>query len=388
MHASTIRAGVFGLRRGLNLALNAQAAGFDVVAVCDQDEERLDEAKSRLQARTFSDFETFVEQDLDAVMLANYFDEHAPFAIAALGSGKHVLSETAACRNIAEAVLLIDAVERSGRVYMFGETFPFLTHAREMERLYRAGELGSFVYAESEYVHPMDLSFASSHVYAPGARHWRRRITWPAYSTHSIAPVMRITDTLPVRVSAAIIPADSSEKSLAAARRGAGVGAALLVHMSNGGVMRSLQGVFPGGEFSWIRIHGTGGLVENLRHGDKRRVRFRKEAWLARSGVTQEHVYLPDATPQLTDSLLDYGVADFPDYPSTDSLLCREFADAIRTGELPYFDVYRGVAATLAGLCAHRSALDGWTPVEVPDLRSPMERERCKSDDWSWYIAE
>jgi hypothetical protein len=153
-------------------------------------------------------------------------------------------------------------------------------------------------------------------------------------------------------------------------------------------VMRALQGLFPGGEFSWIRIHGTGGLVENLRHGDKRRVRFRKEAWLAQSGTTEDHVYLPDGTLQGANSLADYGVPDFPDYSSTDLLLCNEFAHAIRTRERPYFDVLRGVTASLAGLCAHRSVLTGSGPVDVPDLRSPTERERYRSDNWSWYIAD
>jgi predicted dehydrogenase len=348
----------------------------------------LKEAAGRLRARTFSDFKTFLEQDLDAVMLANYFDEHARFAIAALDSGRHVLSETAACRSLAEAGQLIEAVERSGLVYMFGETFPFMAHAREMERLYRAGELGSFVYAESEYVHPMDPRVATSDEYAPGGGHWRRRITWPAYSTHSITPVMRITDTVPVRVSAAIIPADPSEESLAAARRGAGLGEVLLIHMSNGGVMRSLQGIFSGGGFSWIRIHGTGGLVENLRHGDRRRVRLRKESWLSQSGVNEEHIYLPEGQSRGAAALADYGVPDFPDYASTDLLLCREVGDAIRTGVLPYFDVYRGVSATLAGLCAHRSALHDSALVDVPDLRNPTERERHRSEDWSWYIAD
>jgi predicted dehydrogenase len=91
MQASTIRAVILGLRRGLNLALQAQAAGFEVVAVCDQDKTLLDKASSRLQAGTFEDFEAFVEQDLDAVMLANHFDEHAPFATevtASAGTGK------------------------------------------------------------------------------------------------------------------------------------------------------------------------------------------------------------------------------------------------------------------------------------------------------------
>ena len=43
---------------------------------------------------------------MDAVVLANYFHEHAPFAVQALKADKHVMSETAACHTLAEGVAL------------------------------------------------------------------------------------------------------------------------------------------------------------------------------------------------------------------------------------------------------------------------------------------
>jgi hypothetical protein len=42
---------------------------------------------------------------------------------------------------------------------------------------------------------------------------------------------------------------------------------------------------------------------------------------------------------------------------SDDTLVCESFAHAMQTGEPPYFDVYRGVIASLVGICGLRSLL-------------------------------
>src|SRR2546426_6624251 len=97
-----LQVGVIGLGRGLTLARAAQAVGMDIVAICDLDHHRLGQALETLSAVAYQDYDAFLAHDLDGVMLANDFDEHAPLAIKALQAGKHVLSETAACKSIAE----------------------------------------------------------------------------------------------------------------------------------------------------------------------------------------------------------------------------------------------------------------------------------------------
>ena len=59
------------------------------------------------------------------------------------------------------------------------------------------------------------------------------------------------------------------------------------------------------------------------------------------------------------------------------------FADAIRTGEQPYLDVYRGIDMSLVGILAWRSALNDAAPVEVPDFRVESARQQYENDDWS-----
>jgi predicted dehydrogenase len=344
--------------------------GMEVVAICELDRARLSSASAALGAVPYQDYDAFLAHDMDGVILANFFDAHAPLAIKALKAGKHVMSETAACKTLAEGVHLLRTVEQTGLVYLFAANYPFKPHVRELRRLYQAGEVGTFQYGECEYLHGFSPDYLTQFGEEPG--HWRSRVSSLAYCTHSITPVMYVTDTLPTEVSAFVIPSDSSTESLDAARRGRGIAAVMLIRMDTGAYLKSLHGFLQGEqepETSWIRIHGSRGLLENLRHGDSRRVRVRKEEWTTPSGQVEDTVHDP--------------VGDRGD----DALVCESFARAMQTGEPPYFDVYRGVIASLVGICGLRSLLRGSVPVAIPDLRQEDVRHEYESDDWNGLEA-
>jgi predicted dehydrogenase len=365
-----LRVGVVGARRGLTLARACQMVGMEVVAICDLERARVSSASAALGAVPYQDYDAFLAHDMEGVILANFFDAHAPLAIAALRAGKHVMSETAACKTLAEAVQLLRTVEQTGGVYLFAASYPFKPQVRELRRLYQAGEVGTFQYGECEYLHGFSPDYLTYFGEEPG--HWRRRVSSLAYCTHSITPVMYVTDTLPTEVSAFVIPPDSSPESVDSARRGRGIAAVMLVRMDTGAYLKSLHGFLQGEqapETSWLRIHGSHGLLENLRHGDSRRVRVRKEAWTTPSGQVEDTVH---------DPVWERG---------DDALLCETFARAIHTGEPPYFDVYRGVIASLVGICGLRSLLRGSVPVAIPDLRREDVRLEYESDDWNGLEA-
>src|SRR4030042_1840261 len=101
-----IRIGVVGIGRGLSFANGAKYVGMELVALCDVREGKLQEIGKQYNVATYTDYDKFLEHDMDAVILANYFHEHAPFAIKALEAGKHVMSETTACHTLDEGVAL------------------------------------------------------------------------------------------------------------------------------------------------------------------------------------------------------------------------------------------------------------------------------------------
>ena len=82
-----IRVGVVGVGRGRSFTRAAGATGMELVAICDTWEERLIAEGKTLNVRTHVDYDEFLDCDMDAVVLANYFHQHAPFAIKALDAG-------------------------------------------------------------------------------------------------------------------------------------------------------------------------------------------------------------------------------------------------------------------------------------------------------------
>jgi hypothetical protein len=60
-----------------------------------------------------------------------------------------------------------------------------------------------------------------------------------------------------------------------------------------------------------------------------------------------------------------------------------EFANAIRSGNQPYLNVYRGVAMSSVGILAWKSALQEGSPFDVPDFSSEASRSQYENDHWS-----
>ena len=122
-----LKIGVFGGGRGItmvNMLLQNEKDRAELVAVCDQLDymlERVQKAADEVGVKLtcYQDFDEFLKHDMDAVVLANYAHEHAPYAIRCMKAGKHVMSEVMPCETLAQAVELIEAVEETGMVYTY-----------------------------------------------------------------------------------------------------------------------------------------------------------------------------------------------------------------------------------------------------------------------------
>jgi len=374
-----IRVGVIGVGRGKTF-MNAATdlTGLELVAICDTWEERLvktqkEYADKDQKIEVYTDYDRFLEHDMDAVVLANYFHEHAPFAIKALKAGKHVMSECSACFTMAEGVELIEAVEKSGKIYMFAENYPFSAYNQEMRRIYRSGQVGSFMYGEGEYVHPDPADLNNRR--ACGMNHWRNWIPATYYCTHALAPLMYITDTWPTSVNGFVIPyADDDPVQPRTVRRG-DAASMIALEMDNGAIVKLLQ-VLLRGHGSWVRVHGSKGQMENLREGNRDMLRVIREQYHQKRTTPETQIYLPDFPEHHAEATKSgHGGGDF--------FMNYHFAEAIRTGKQPFLDVYRGVAMSIVGILAYRSALDNSNTIEIPDFRKKSERKKYKNDHWN-----
>jgi len=369
---SNIRVGVVGIGRGLSFANGAKYVGMELVALCDVREGKLQEIGKQYNVATYTDYDKFLEHDMDAVILANYFHEHAPFAIKALEAGKHVMTETMACKTLEEGVALVRAVEKCGKIYVFAENYPYFAYNQEMRKLYQAGEIGEMQYGEGEYNHPMDSRTANA--LSPGLNHWRNRIPSTYYCSHALAPVMYVTDTHPVSVNSLSIPFFDSDKENLHVKMG-DIGSVILCKMNNESVVR-IMGLTMRGHGVWYRIHGTRGLMENLRTGNHGALRIVHESWDMKEGDEPEKIYSPDFPYHAEEARkAGHGGGDF--------FTTYHFAEAIRKDEYPYFDVYRGVEMAMVGIQAWRSCLNNGAPFEIPDFHKESLRTKYQDDNWS-----
>ena len=80
--------GVIGVGRGKSMMNYCKIAEHaELVAICDKWEEGLQRCKAQnedLDITYYTDYDEFLKHDMDAVVLANYANEHAPFAIKAM----------------------------------------------------------------------------------------------------------------------------------------------------------------------------------------------------------------------------------------------------------------------------------------------------------------
>ncbi|MBR4072327.1 MAG: Gfo/Idh/MocA family oxidoreductase, partial [Clostridia bacterium] len=205
-----IRIGIFGYCRGAYYVDNILANNGEIVAVCDKREDRIELAKKKLgdTASYYYDFDSFIEHDMDAVLLTNYFHEHTPFAIRCLEKDIHVLCECISNSTMAEGVQLVEAAEKSNAFFMLAENYPYMIFNQEIKKVYDGGTLGKCVYAEGEYNHAGDVYGSTNDAWNnirqlfDGVKHWRNFLPRTYYVTHSLAPIMYATRANPVRVTA------------------------------------------------------------------------------------------------------------------------------------------------------------------------------------------
>ncbi|MBE6631299.1 MAG: Gfo/Idh/MocA family oxidoreductase [Ruminococcaceae bacterium] len=385
MDKRIIKIGIFGVFRGAAFYNSFLANNAEIIAVCDMNKKRTDAARSVLGEglAVYDDFDRFIEHEgLEAIMLCNYFYEHAEYAIKALEKGISVLSECTSNATMADGVALVRAAEKSKGVYMLSENYPFIASNREMRNVYRGGSLGKIIFGEGEYNHPIDPADLYVHKdLIPSSKHWRYDTPRTYYITHSLAPLMYITGVHPVRVIA--VPAFGADRGVSCGKDAEGKikvyygpseKAAIITCINNDGSVYRVTGCSTfGADESTYRICCDNGQMESLRDGSGR-VCLAYNHWQIPKGKNQIQCYFPD-TLDKDDKLAEqfgHGGGDF--------FVVREFLDCIREGRQPEFDVYFATTMASVAILGHRSLLEGGVPYDLPDFRKEEERLKYEND--------
>lgn len=237
--------------------------------------------------------------------------------------------------------------------------------------------MGDIVYAEGEYVHP--LSRREANRLSPGRNHRRNWAPRTYYLTHSLAPLMQMTDAMPTRVTA--MASFKPETVRGTSRQVADMVSVLLLQTDKNAVFRvtGCAGFAHHGQY--YRLCCTDGSVECSR--DNERVKVSYNHWSIPEGAEA----YSDYAAECTDSALA-ALAEGAGHGGGDFFAIYHFIKALENGTEPYWNVYRATAIASCAILAHRSILNGNIGYDIPDFRREEDRLKYENDRTSPFPDE
>lgn len=372
-----IKVGILGATRGMQMLAQGLRGSdkAEVAAICENYPPALENARARAQEmgvslRTYTEFDDMLASDIDAVVLANFANKHAPFAIRALRAGKHVLSEVLPTQTLAEAVALCEAVEESGKVYAYGENYCYMDTVLEIRRLLESGELGNVTAMEGTFIN--DCSRQWPRITRGDRSHWRNYVPSTFYCTHSIGPMLFVSGLRPVRVSALETPCLDYMN-----RMGARTGSAAmqLLELNNSAMAHSVQGNLKRGFTTAFNVYTDRGSAETDRYDLQLLHVLLDPRQECRLDCRNYHpaTLLPEGA-----ELRERSLGGCSDWYVQEAFFSKILGESF--GEKYAIDVYSALDMSLPGLMAYRSILDGGRAYDIPDMRDRAARERYRHD--------
>lgn len=153
-------------------------------AICQRNRERLDRVGDSfgVEAR-YDDYDRMLDDPaIDVVHVNTPLQDHADHVVAALEAGKHVGCTIPMATSVADCRRIVEAQERSGRVYMMMETVVYSREFLFVRDMFLRGELGKIQFLRAS--HHQDMT------------------GWPSYwdgmppmhnATHAISPVLALS---------------------------------------------------------------------------------------------------------------------------------------------------------------------------------------------------
>ena len=347
------------------------------VTICDPDATILKSVGDRFQIsnRTTDLSGILSNSDIDAVHLVTPIPYHAQQTITVLNAGKHCACTVPMATRIEDVFAIVEAQRESERIYMGMETAIYTRRFLYAQDMVKNGEIGRIQFLRGAHYQDMD--------------------NWPAYwmglppmyyATHAIAPVLAIAKTQaksvhcfgsgvmrpelheqynnPFPIETAIFELDHDTPLSGEITRS-------LFHTARG-YMESFSVYGEKASFEWEQIEGENPVVFRMdsandgKRGNK---------------ITVDHVDVPDR-----QDLLPYEIARFTQrgvYDETNPHLSfmqggghdgshphlvHEFVSSIVEERQPMSDAITTASWNAAGICAHESAMNGGTRVDIPQF--------------------
>ena len=374
-----LKIGVMGARMG-----GAHAKCFKaledyavVTAICEKEVELHGKLEEWVKPETkfYTDFDEFIHSGIDAVVLGNYFHEHAKYAIKAFEAGVDVLSETTAAPTLAECVQLVEACEKYGRKYALAVNCAYFDGVYNMKNKIQSGETGSVLFAEAEYYHGYDPKNAQGSTNTDmNNLHWRQTLPRSYYNMHTMGTLMYVTGLMPksvwcktIEVPGLIQPGTKLTTS---------PGAVVITEMENGAIFQTTgcSGFTPTSK--WYRINCENCCVETERYDGS-------EKKFIQAMLDATEITMPGArnigleTQEIAEMKQKADVSTL--HGGIDFYNKLHFVKYLNGEEEPEFDIYRAVTLSAVGILGWYSVLTG-KEFRIPDFKNPEDRDKIRWD--------
>jgi len=149
--------GVGGMGNGHlhTLKSMAEEQNARVGAICDVWEKRRQRARAALRlphSWTYKDYRKLLERnDIDVVVIATPDHWHAPIAIDAMESGKHVYVEKPMTKHLDEAFKMYDTAKRTKRIVQVGSQGCTDAKWHKAGEIVKSGRIGTVIWAQGGY---------------------------------------------------------------------------------------------------------------------------------------------------------------------------------------------------------------------------------------------
>lgn len=388
-----IKIGIMGCKRGGPfVGIFPTIKDVSVPAVCETDPETVEKImKEYPDVKVYSDFDEFIDSGIDAVFLANYFDEHAKYAIRAMKKGVHVLSETTAAPTLGECVDLVETAEETGAKYMLAANMLYVPAVHAIKKELETGRYGKIFYAEAEYNHGPDGDGTPAVYYMPEQfenigkeepdkeidldnLHWRQTLPSCYYNMHSLGPLMYITNAVPKKVTCTPMYQPEYAKKRGAVRDCPG--SIVITKMDNGAIYNTsgCNAFSPTGK--WFRVGCEKTTFETGRYHH-----FEQDLTIISDpGMWRNTFNYFQSSGVVSPEEYDRAAVEGSGHGGTDYFICFKFVKYLRGEETPFLDVYRSAALSATGILAWYSALTDGKEYDVPDFHIKADRDKVRGD--------
>lgn len=203
-----VRVGVIGTGgRGRSLMGNLLLMkNVEIPAVCDINidaataaqtmVEKAGQPKPEAYTRDEMVYRELLERDdLDAVIIATYWQSHAPIAVDAMKAGKYAGVEVPAALSFEECWALVDTSEKTGVPCMMLENWSFRRDNLALLQMVRQGLFGNIVHCHCAHSHDcIDHWFFDTNGNDRWPAEFLIKFNRDQYPTHSVGPILSWMD--------------------------------------------------------------------------------------------------------------------------------------------------------------------------------------------------